>query len=141
MVDKNETIGKARALLRDMVMELHFRGCEDGHPLIRRAGELEPLLREIEGRAAEGAAAGAAPAKLFFMDPEAVAVLDLEREISRGRIPAADLAEAAFTFENQLMALVEDQNTIPLDAYADMPPDALIRIIRAAVDGICRIKS
>lgn len=139
----NKIIGQARALLRDMVTELHFRGCEDGHPLIRRAGELAPLLREIEGREAESTApaAGAPPEKLFFMDPEAVAVLDLEQEISRGRIPAADLAEAAFTFENQLMALVEDQNTIPLDTYTDMPPDELIRIIRAAVDGICRIKS
>lgn len=145
MTDQSDTISRTMDLITDMVMELHFRGYDDTHSLILRAGELVPRLKAMADhdpenrKSAEGVPQG--PAKLYLMTAEEVAVTNLEEDLAQGGIPREDLSEAAFTFENELMALLGDDNAMPMDAYSGMDEQKLIGVIRAAVENICRLRS
>jgi len=143
--DKPEVVTRAAALLADMVMELHLSGCDDDHPLVRRAAQLIPLLKITAGQLTDrpGPAPVRSPERLHLMTAEEVSLLDLGDLTAPGLAPhtRAELAEAAFTFENELMALLEDDNTMPMDAYVTMAEDQLKEIIRTAVGNICRLRS
>lgn len=145
MTNQSDTIARTMSLITDMVMELHFRGCDDTHPLILRAGELIPRLKAMADhdpenrKSTEDVPQG--PVKLYLMTAEEVAATNLEENLAQGGIPREDLAEAAFTFENEFMALLGDDNAMPMDAYSGMDEQKLIGVIRAAVENICRLRS
>lgn len=148
---KTETLSKTRALVSDMVMELHFRGCDDNHPLIQRAAELMPFLSSMEAgqqtsfNETESKADTEPPRKLHQMPAEEVAGFDLSNREGldkQGLSPhsAADLVEAAFTFENELMTLLGDENAMPYDIYETMDEAKLCTVIQSAVENICRLR-
>jgi hypothetical protein len=154
LADNQDTapLSQTRELLRDMIGELLFRGCEEGHKLIRQAGELLPQLKKLETQlAGDGLPSPSsdpkmpvpvAPEKLHQLSAERVSDLNLS-DLSAERLSPysrKDLAEEAFTFENQLMALLEDGNTMPWETYAHAPEEELIRIIKSAVENICRLR-
>ncbi|WDP92231.1 MAG: hypothetical protein HUN04_21905 [Desulfobacter sp.] len=146
MTDHSQTIARAAALITEMVMELHFRGCEDTHPLIKRAGELVPMLEAVGNgthpdKEENGRTDSTPPQTLQSMAAETVSAMDLETMLDRGEVTGTELAEAAFTFENELMALLGDDNTMPMEAYSGMDESGLIKVIGAAVDNICRLRS
>jgi len=136
-----DTISRSLSLLTDMVMELHFRGCEDTHPLIQRAGELIPRLKAMAATEAEDSKEPATPKSLHMMTAQAISILNIEDVLIKGIFPESDLAEAAFTLENELMARLEDDNTMPMNAYFDMSKQELIRVIKTTADTICRLRS
>ncbi len=143
--DKPEAVIRAGALLADMAMELRFRGCDADHPLVRRAGELIPLLNKTAEQLIDGPAPASVrpPDRLHLMTAEAVSRMDLTDLSAPGLPPHTreELVQAAFTFENELMALLGDDNTMPMDAYSTMEEDQLKAVIRTAVGSICRIRS
>ena len=145
MTDQSDTITRAMDLITDMGMELHFRGCNDTHPLILKAGELVPRLKAMADHDPKNRKPAAdtpqPPAKLYLMTAEEVSKANLEEDLAKGIIPGEDLSEAAFTFENELMALLGDDNAMPMDAYSGMDEQKLIGVIRAAVENICRLRS
>lgn len=145
MTNQSDIIARTMNLITDMVMELHSRGCDDTHPLILNAGELVPRLKAMAGHDPKNrkpeADAPQAPAKLYLMTAEEVSKINLEEDLAKGIIPGEDLSEAAFTFENELMALLGDDNAMPLDAYSGMDEQKLIGVIRAVVENICRLRS
>ena len=136
MAKNLDTIAKATGLISDMAMELHFRGCDESHPLIRRAGELLPLLKAMED--APAAPAAARPARLHLLAADEVSVMDLEERLSQGEFNGTDLVEAAFTFENELMACLGDENCMDWDVYAGLTPGELVNVISRSVSDICR---
>lgn len=141
MTDGSKALTQAADLITEMVMELHFRGCDDSHPLIRRAGELLPKLKGIVTQQHSEQGKAAPPQTLHLMSAESVSVMDLDEKLALGEVSEADLAEAAFTFENELMAVLGDDNAMPMAAYSGMDGKELIKIIRAAVDNICRLRT
>jgi len=142
--DKPETLILAGELLTDMVKELCFRGCDEDHPLVTRAGELIVLLKKAaEQRSGRPDRKSIRlPDRLHLMTAESVSRLDLTNFAGAGLAPHTriELAEAAFTFENEFMALLGDDNTIPMDVYSAMAEDQLIKVIKAAVENICRLR-
>ncbi|MCG8530984.1 MAG: hypothetical protein MI749_09995, partial [Desulfovibrionales bacterium] len=120
--------------------ELHFRGCDENHPLIRRAGELIPRLKAV-AVPAQGEAKKPAddPAKFQAMSPQTVSAMDIEGALAKGDITPKDLVEAAFAFENQLLALHGDDTPLPFDAYENLSHSQLITIIKTATCDICRL--
>ncbi len=81
--------------------------------------------------------------KLYQCSPERVAQIDLaDPDIRKNEnITDADLTEAAFHFENQLLELLEDANTIPYDAYEGLDPVKLAGIIQNSVEKICQLQN
>ncbi len=81
--------------------------------------------------------------KLYQCSPERVAQMDLaDPDIRKNEnITNADLTEAAFHFENQLLELLGDDNTIPYDAYEGLDPVKLAAIIHNCVEKICRLQN
>ncbi|MCP4117764.1 MAG: hypothetical protein GY737_20680 [Desulfobacteraceae bacterium] len=144
MKEQSDTIARTMGLITDMVMELHFRGCDDTHPLIMRAGELVPRLKAMADHDPENrkpaADAPKTPAKLYLMTAEEVSKINLEEDLTKGLIPGEDLSEAAFIFENELMGLLGDDNAMSMDAYSGMDEQTLIGVIRSAVENICRLR-
>ena len=126
-------------LIMDMASELHFRGCNEDHPLLRRSADLVKQWRAQS--AVEAPAQDPTPEKLHLMGAQEVMSMDLTAAFSAGEFSLEDLTEAAFTFENQLTALHGDDNTIPYDAYTGMTDTELIKVIQTAVADICRIQS
>lgn len=146
MTENADTIARTSALIKEMAMELHDRGCDENHHLIRKTGEILRLLNAMQEEAAasfdpEKSRETATPQKLHLLPAEEVSVMNLKESLDQGAISGADLAEAAFTFENELMAVLGDDNTMPADAYAGMDDKTLIKVIRSAVDNICRFRS
>ncbi|MBI9091824.1 MAG: hypothetical protein JEZ12_21645 [Desulfobacterium sp.] len=144
MTDKLDTIARAMDLITDMAMELNFRGCDDTHPLILKAGELVPRLKAMADHDPKNQKPAAntphPPAKLYLMTAEEVSKTNLEEDLAKGIIPGEDLSEAAFTFENELMVLLGDENAMPMDTYSGMDEQKLIGVIQAAVENICRLR-
>ncbi|MCG8619536.1 MAG: hypothetical protein MI802_25220 [Desulfobacterales bacterium] len=145
-----ETLALTRTLLADMVTELKRKGCDSDDALIVRAGEVDDRLaaeeKILRPRAEPVAAEPAAHLKLHQRPAEAVNQLNLSESDAPdfealGLPPHTreDLVEAAFTFENQLMATLGDDNAMPWEAYTDLPADRLIGIVAASVDKICRL--
>ena len=149
---KTDVIAKARALIADMIMELTFRGCNADHPLICRASELVPQLSDMQTQTENPAGndqpipAGTSAKKLHQLPAEDVAGLDLAGLSDVSTLPAqglaphstTDLVEAAFTFENELMALLGDENSMPYEVYERMDDAQLLPVIRAAVENRIR---
>ncbi len=142
-----ELIARASELLAKAATELKRRGCGHDHPIVSDALALLPRLRAAADRLNTRAKATAPPApvpeKLHGMRPEQVRQLDLTNlldhpESGPPEYTREELTEAAFTFENQLMALLGDETTMPWESYADLPRDQLVRIIQSAVENICR---
>ncbi len=132
-------MSRAVELILDMASELHFRGCNEDHPLMRRSAD---LVAEVRASHAQGEAVEETPpVKLYLMSPHDVLAMDLEPIHQVGDICLEELVEAAFTFENQLTDLHGDDNIIPYDAYEGMTGPTLIKTIKAAVSHICRIQS
>lgn len=52
----------------------------------------------------------------------------------------AELTEAAFTFENELMTRLGDANTIPLDAYTELSETQLAGIIKNCTEKIVQLE-
>jgi hypothetical protein len=80
--------------------------------------------------------------KLHQVPPENVVQLDLADPATRSKqkISHADMVEAAFHFENQLLGLLGDANTIPFDAYEGLAPETLAGIISQCAGKICRLE-
>ena len=79
-------------------------------------------------------------ARLCRMSPEQVAALDLDAA-ARGnpeQFSRSELVEAAFRFENDLMACLGDENCMDWDVYAGLSTGQLLNIIRRSVLDICR---
>ena len=130
---------RAVELILDMASELHFRGCNEDHPLMRRSAD---LVAEARDGNPQGKPTNEPPqAKLHLMAARDVLTMDLGQRHQAGEISMEELTEAAFTFENQLTALHGDDNIIPYDAYLGMTAPALIKAIGTAVSDICRIRS
>lgn len=53
----------------------------------------------------------------------------------------SELMDAAFMFENQLMALLGDKNPIPYEAYTELSPTQLTDIIKNCAQQICKIEN
>ncbi len=141
-------ITRAKDVLTQMLSELRLRGCNDEHPPIQQALELIPQLAAMQTRLTgkvENPTLETAPApkKLHQLSAETVNSMDLDdldnQDLSQHT--KKDLTEAAFTFENELMAVLGDENTMPWESYSDLPEDKLLRIIQSSVENICRIQS
>lgn len=52
-----------------------------------------------------------------------------------------ELTEAAFRFENELMGMLGDDNSMEYEAYDGLNNDQLVRIIRTSVTEICRLEN
>lgn len=138
--DGTDTIPGVRQLLKDMTAELKLRGCEDTHALLRRARDLDIPLKNLAGQLAaaslksdDGDAQSGGAIRLHQMPAHTVAETDL------ARFTREDLVEAAFGFENALMELLGDDNTMPMEIYQHLAPVQLEDIIQSAVEKICRI--
>lgn len=80
---------------------------------------------------------------LYRMAPEKVAALDLRIQFENHTLGFSSqiLTEAAFRFENQLMAALGDENTIPFEMYENLNDEKLIDIILVSTEKICRIEN
>ncbi|MCG8634666.1 MAG: hypothetical protein MI863_12615 [Desulfobacterales bacterium] len=143
-------ITRAGDVLEQMIAELRIRGCRDTDRPVSDALDLVPRLEAMGNRLAgllntreTGQKPASAPEKLHQLDAGTVNTLDLNDMDNLDLAPHSreDLVEAAFTFENELMALLGDDNAMAWDAYSELPADQLIRIIQSAVENICRIQS
>ena len=116
MTDKKiqmvETLALTRCLLSDMVAELKTKGCDADDALIVRAADVDARLCAEEKALAPQAdpvpAEPATPLKLHQLPAEKVNRLNLSEsdapDFDALALPPhtrEDLAEAAFTFENQ----------------------------------------
>ncbi len=54
-------------------------------------------------------------------------------------LPKEDLIESAFKFENELMQLLGDENTIPFDSYTDLSIEQLTKITKNCAEKITQI--
>ncbi len=143
-----QLISRANEVLKLMLTELRLRGCRDTDQPIPEALDLIPRLEAMGTRLAgltgeTEAGTIPAPKKLHQLDAGTVRSLDLSDMENLDLPPHTreDLAEAAFTFENELMALLGDENTMPWESYSDLPTDQLLQIIKSSVENICRIQS
>lgn len=102
---------------------------------------VQEFCRREKDRTASSEKAQAEP-KVYELAPDVAARLNLPALVSKN--PAAyspaDLVEAAFRFENMLMAILEDDNTLPWDAYQGLAPAQLAGIIQNSAEEICRIQ-
>ncbi len=147
-----ELIRRASEVLEQMVTELRLRGCKDEHHPIPAALALIPQLAAMKARLAgqtgdptedDTPKTAPAPKKLHQLSAQTVNSMDLGDLDNQDLLlhTREDLAEAAFTFENELMAVLGDENTMPWESYSDLPEDKLIRIIQSSVENICRMQS
>ncbi len=81
--------------------------------------------------------------KLYQMTSEEVASLGIHNifQTAIEDNTEDELAEAAFKFENELIALLGDANTIPFDSYTILSTDKLISIIEKSISDISRLKN
>lgn len=143
----NTILARTADLLAELVGELRIRGVGDGHGLILRSRELIPLIQGMQDQIPDSPPDTQAPSqnpqKLHQMSAISVTRLELSSLTGlteQGLVSHSldDLIEAAFTFENQLMAILEDDNFISVDAYAGLSEQQLLQIIESAVEKICR---
>lgn len=83
------------------------------------------------------------PDKLHKMTAAQVTALNISRnsEKSIKEYSHDELREAAFTFENQLMQLLEDINPISYEAYSELSSTQLTGIIINCTEQICKIQN
>ena len=103
----------------------------DQQQLIEDFSEIEPEPDYTEAK------------KLYQMTSEEVISLGIDNifQAAIENNTEEDLAEAAFKFENELIALLGDENTIPFDSYAVLSTDKLIGIIEKSISDISRLKN
>ncbi len=81
------------------------------------------------------------PKKLYQMFAQDI--VNLTRNSQKSDIfktlPKKDLIETAFKFENELMQILGDENTIPFDSYADLSMEQLVKIIKNCTEKITRL--
>ena len=99
-------------------------------------------IREVPENVRDAGSAESAAPRLFELSADQVAGLNLDKldAGARGFYSVDELTEAAFRFENDLMAILGDDNTIPIDAYENLEKEKLIDILCAAVDKIQQIQ-
>jgi Asp-tRNA(Asn)/Glu-tRNA(Gln) amidotransferase B subunit len=81
--------------------------------------------------------------KLYEMHAQDIVTLTRNSQKSEifKALPKDDLIETAFKFENELMQLLGDENTIPFDTYTDLSMDQLVKIIKNCTEKITQIIS
>ncbi len=142
-----DILSRTRDLICDMVAELRLRGCQDGHSLIQRAADLIDQLNTMDKNLAPCSEAFKAVPKgskrLYQMSAETVSSMQLaDPDSSQADLfSQKDLAEAAFTFENELIGLLGDDNAMAIDAYEGLSEKKLLAIIASAVEKICRLRT
>lgn len=83
------------------------------------------------------------PEKLHEMAAAQVASLNTSSSSGKGieEYSHAELMEAAFMFENQLMGLLGDINLISYEAYSELSHTQLADIIKHCTEQICKIEN
>ncbi|MBU1195498.1 MAG: hypothetical protein KKE62_19585 [Proteobacteria bacterium] len=112
------------------LVSLHRRQCMDS---------ADDAARQARGESLDATGS----VKLFQMSPEQVFKLNLDEndEDCLKQCSMEELVEAAFRFENELMAILGDENSIDWDVYADLLPKELIRVVKKSVSDICRYQT
>lgn len=146
---KVDTDKKLKALLMQMYQDAkkepeniaYVQGLKDALKVVTlHCEQCADKTDNIPGKAVQDLQEENLPVKLHKMSPEEIIKLNLdETSLSILEIYTIDeMIEAAFRFENELMAFLGDPNCIEWETYAQLAPKALIRIINNAASDICR---
>lgn len=122
--------------------EAYARGVKDALEIVRQHIENQSVVQPSPEP--EQAPPQKRHRKPHQMSIEAVSKLIMQSSSDPGSgletYTAGDLTEAAFRFENEMMACLGDDNTIPFDSYTGMAPGQLVSIIKTSVAKIEELK-